>query len=74
LENNIDKINWEMLSTNPNPNAIKLLDKYYQEIDMFMLSANPSAIELLQLYYDDIVWYNYEKVWPHYGTGKWVIF
>ena len=23
---------------------------------------------------NDIVWYNYEKVWPHYGTGKWVIF
>jgi pyruvate dehydrogenase E1 component alpha subunit len=22
----------------------------------------------------DIVWYDYEKVWPHYGTGKWVIF
>ena len=20
------------------------------------------------------IWYSYEKVWPHYGTGKWVIF
>lgn len=23
---------------------------------------------------DDVVWYDYTKVWPHYGTGKWVIF
>jgi hypothetical protein len=23
---------------------------------------------------DDIIWYDYEKQWPHYGTGKWVIF
>jgi TPP-dependent pyruvate/acetoin dehydrogenase alpha subunit len=20
------------------------------------------------------IWYNYEKKWPHYGTGKWVVF
>ena len=20
------------------------------------------------------IWYSYEKVWPHYGTGKWVVF
>jgi TPP-dependent pyruvate/acetoin dehydrogenase alpha subunit len=23
---------------------------------------------------DDVIWYEYEKQWPHYGTGKWVIF
>ena len=23
---------------------------------------------------DDVIWYKYEKKWPHYGTGKWVIF
>ena len=23
---------------------------------------------------DDVIWYSYEKQWPHYGTGKWVIF
>jgi TPP-dependent pyruvate/acetoin dehydrogenase alpha subunit len=23
---------------------------------------------------NDIIWYQYDKVWPHYGTGKWVIF
>ena len=24
--------------------------------------------------YSDIIWYDYQKQWPHYGTGKWVIF
>ena len=23
---------------------------------------------------EDVIWYNYKKEWPHYGTGKWVIF
>jgi TPP-dependent pyruvate/acetoin dehydrogenase alpha subunit len=23
---------------------------------------------------DDVIWYQYKKEWPHYGTGKWVIF
>jgi pyruvate dehydrogenase E1 component alpha subunit len=23
---------------------------------------------------DNVIWYNYKKEWPHYGTGKWVIF
>jgi pyruvate dehydrogenase E1 component alpha subunit len=23
---------------------------------------------------NDVIWYEYEKQWPHYGTGKWVIF
>jgi len=23
---------------------------------------------------NDVIWYNYKKEWPHYGTGKWVIF
>ena len=22
----------------------------------------------------NVIWYNYKKQWPHYGTGKWVIF
>ena len=22
----------------------------------------------------DVIFYTYEKQWPHYGTGKWVIF
>jgi hypothetical protein len=23
---------------------------------------------------NDVVYYEYEKHWPHYGTGKWVVF
>jgi hypothetical protein len=23
---------------------------------------------------NDIIWYEYQKKWPHYGTGKWVVF
>jgi len=23
---------------------------------------------------DKVIWYSYEKKWPHYGTGKWVVF
>lgn len=23
---------------------------------------------------EDVIWYEYNKTWPHYGTGKWVIF
>jgi pyruvate dehydrogenase E1 component alpha subunit len=23
---------------------------------------------------DNVIWYDYKKEWPHYGTGKWVIF
>jgi pyruvate dehydrogenase E1 component alpha subunit len=23
---------------------------------------------------DNVIWYDYTKTWPHYGTGKWVIF
>ena len=23
---------------------------------------------------NNVIYYKYEKVWPHYGTGKWVIF
>jgi len=22
----------------------------------------------------DVIWYNYKSKWPHYGTGKWIIF
>ena len=22
----------------------------------------------------NVIWYSYEKQWPHYGTGKWVVF
>lgn len=41
------------------------------------LSTNTPTIEAWGLKSeipDDIIWYDYEKKWPHYGTGKWVVF
>ena len=23
---------------------------------------------------NDVIWYDYKKEWPHYGTGKWIVF
>jgi hypothetical protein len=23
---------------------------------------------------DDVIWYEYKSKYPHYGTGKWVVF
>jgi pyruvate dehydrogenase E1 component alpha subunit len=23
---------------------------------------------------DDVIWYEYKSKWPHYGTGKWIVF
>lgn len=23
---------------------------------------------------NNVIWYSYKKTWPHYGTGKWIIF
>ena len=48
LKENMGKINWEMLSKNPNPKAIELLKANPKKIDWEYLSANPSAIELLE--------------------------
>lgn len=41
------------------------------------LSTNTPTIETWKTKSDvpnDVVWYKYNKTWPHYGTGKWVIF
>ena len=45
LEQNPDKINWNLLSSNPN--AIKLLEQNPDKIDWTYLSANPNALHLL---------------------------
>ena len=44
-EKNPEKINWDVLSTNPN--AIELLKKNPEKINWGSLSENPNAIELL---------------------------
>ena len=49
-----DKLNWMMLSANPN--AIDLLKENPDEIDWDFLSRNPNAIDLLETNQDKINW------------------
>jgi hypothetical protein len=44
LEKNQDKIDWELLSSNPN--AIHILEENMDKIDWDMLSENPNIFEL----------------------------
>ena len=46
LEKNLDKIDWDWLSANPN--AIPLLEKNQKKIYWNYLSLNPNAIPLLE--------------------------
>ena len=43
----VDKIDWEWLSENPN--AIDLLEKNMDKINWQSLSLNPNAIDLLEM-------------------------
>ena len=47
FQNNIEKLNWNCLSSNPN--AIHLLEENPDKIDWFWLSSNPSIFE--EIYY-----------------------
>ena len=41
------------------------------------VSTNTPTVETWEVKSEppqDVIWYNYNKQWPHYGTGKWVIF
>ena len=51
----VDKINWNMLSENPN--AIHLLENNLDKINWIHLSLNPNAIHLLENNLDKINWY-----------------
>ena len=53
---NMEKINWTMLSGNPAPNAIKLLETNPEKINWYMMSGNPSAIHLLEANPTKINW------------------
>ena len=46
IEKYIKKLDWSMLSKNPN--AIHLLEANQDKIDWYMLSTNPNAIPLLE--------------------------
>ena len=54
LKENQNKIDWDMLSKNPN--AIELLKKNQDKINWIILSLNPNAIELLKENQDKINW------------------
>ena len=41
-----DKLNWKILSSNPN--AIEFLEKNNDKIEYYCLSLNPNAIEFLK--------------------------
>ena len=56
---NIDKINWHLLSGNPN--AIELLKENKDKINWFNLNYNPNAIELLKENKDKIIWNYFSK-------------
>jgi TPP-dependent pyruvate/acetoin dehydrogenase alpha subunit len=41
------------------------------------VSTNTPTVETWKIKSEipnDVIWYEYEKQWPHYGTGKWIIF
>jgi len=56
---NLKKINWNMLSMNPN--AITFLEKHLDKVNWSSLSCNPNAIHLLEKYPDNIDWYYLSK-------------
>lgn len=43
-----EKIDWQRLSSNPSPTAIRLLEKHPDKINWVTLSYNPNAIHLLK--------------------------
>jgi len=57
LQKNYDKIDWMVLSANPN--AIHLIEKNMDKIDWTVLSGNPNAIHLLEKIWIKRVGVNY---------------
>jgi hypothetical protein len=52
----LNKLNWDLLSENPN--AINILEKNQDKINWDNLSLNPNAIELLKDNQDKVNWHN----------------
>ena len=55
LEQNLDKVNWSYLSSNPN--AIHLLEQNLDKVEWHNLSSNPNAIHLLEQNLDKVNWF-----------------
>ena len=54
IQENIDKLDWSKLSSNPN--AIPFLEQNIDKINWDSLSSNPNAIHLLEQNLDKINW------------------
>ena len=51
----IEKLNWKMLSLNPN--AIHIIENNLDKVDWDWLSRNPNAIHILEKNLDKVNWY-----------------
>jgi hypothetical protein len=56
LEKNIDKIDWENLSSNSCPRVIRILEQHTGKVDWSYLSANSGAVDILKKNQDKIHW------------------
>jgi hypothetical protein len=67
LLENLDKINWEALSSNEGDDCLKILEEYPSNIDWRILSENPSprAIKILENNLDKIEWF---YLWYNVGA------
>jgi hypothetical protein len=65
----IDKLNWEELSKNPN--AIHLLEQNPEKIDWYELTKNTNAIHLLEQNQDKITYQKWESGVRPDGMKKW---
>ena len=55
------ELSYKILSMNPHPHAIHLLEQYPDKIDWENLSRNPSAMHLLEQHPEKIHWFNLSK-------------
>jgi len=60
LEQNLDNINWERLSSNKYEGAIRILKNNPDKINWFFLNRNTSAIEIFKVHPDKIRWNSVE--------------
>ena len=62
LEKNLDKINWQFLSTNTNIHKIEILNKNLEDykylISWYLLCGNYNAIHIIEKNKDKINWIN----------------
>jgi hypothetical protein len=60
IKDNLDKINWCELSTNPS--AIELIEANLDKINWLKLSSNPAAVHLFEKNQDKINWFRFSQL------------